>query len=128
MRIGDLEPVYAGHHQVEHDRVDSLLGERVERLAPVGGHLDLVSLETECPVKRVAHRGLVVDHQDLHVTSVTPESSDFLKEAESSWRIGGTEQWGIRDAFAKAAPAGSGRRSHPYFRPLGLNPPTGGPI
>ena len=64
----DLEAVDARHHDVEHDRVDDALGERVERLLAVLGELHVVALERERALQRGAHARLVVDHQDLHLT------------------------------------------------------------
>ncbi len=44
----------------------SLAFEPVQRLAPVGGELDLVPLELERAPQRLAHGAFVVDDQDLH--------------------------------------------------------------
>ena len=62
----DLEPVGLGHEHVEHDRVRRLVGERVERLAAVGGQMDPVAVHPQRAVERVADRGLVIDHEDAH--------------------------------------------------------------
>ena len=40
------------------------LEQAVERLAAVGGELDLVGLEPQRPLESSAHRRLVIDHQD----------------------------------------------------------------
>ena len=63
----DLEPVGLGHQHVEHDRVRRLVGERVERLAAVGGELDPVAVHAQRAIERVADRGLVVHHEDAHI-------------------------------------------------------------
>ena len=62
----DLEPVGLGHQDVEDDRVGRLVGERVERLAAVGGELDAVAVHPQRAVERVADARLVVDHEDSH--------------------------------------------------------------
>ena len=62
----DLEPVGLGHQDVEDDRVRRLVGERVERLAAVGGELHAVAVHPQRAIERVADGGLVVDHEDSH--------------------------------------------------------------
>ena len=62
----DLEPVGLGHQDVEDDRVRRLVGERVERLAAVGGELHPVAVHPQRAIERVADPGLVVHHEDAH--------------------------------------------------------------
>ena len=62
----DLEPVDLRHQHVEHDRVGGSLRERGERLAPVGGERDLVALEPQRALERLAHGGLVVHDEQAH--------------------------------------------------------------
>ena len=62
----DLEAVDARHHDVEHDRVDGALGERVERLLAVLGEVHVVAFERQRALQRGAHARFVVDHEDLH--------------------------------------------------------------
>ena len=54
------------HHHVQHDGVGPVGRDGREGLGPVGGEADLVPLEPQRPLERVPHRGLVVDHEDLH--------------------------------------------------------------
>ena len=63
---GDLEPVDAGHEDVEDHRVGLVASRAGERLAAVVRELDLVALELERAPQRLAHGALVVDDQDLH--------------------------------------------------------------
>ena len=63
---GHLEPVDARHGDVEHHGVGPALGQRVERRAPVGGHLDVVALQAQRPVQGRPDGGFVVDDQDAH--------------------------------------------------------------
>ena len=60
----DLDPVELGHHHVEHDEVEALLGEAVERLAAVARGDDLVALLAERVRQQRLDRLLVVDEQD----------------------------------------------------------------
>ena len=62
-----LEPVGAGHEDVEDDsvRLRSEL-EPPKRLLTVLGELHLVALELESAPQRVPHCAFVVDHEDLH--------------------------------------------------------------
>ena len=62
----DLEPVGLGHQDVEDDRVRRRVGERVERLRPVGGELHAVAVHPQRAIQRVADRGFVVHHEDAH--------------------------------------------------------------
>ena len=61
-----LEPVDARHRHVEHDRVDVVADEVVERRAAVLGHVHVVAVERQRALQRLAHGRLVVDHQHLH--------------------------------------------------------------
>ena len=61
-----LEAVDVRHGDVEHDGVDLLAGDAVERLAAVLGEGHVVALEGQRPLHRRAQRRLVVDHQDSH--------------------------------------------------------------
>ena len=54
---------------------------RRERLGPVCREPDLVSLQAQRPFERIAHGGLVVDHEDLHGFSVTRQAEDWLNGA-----------------------------------------------
>ena len=60
----DLEAVEPRHQHVEHDRVDGLAGDRVERLLAVAGERDVVGVEPQGTLERPPHGGLVVDHED----------------------------------------------------------------
>ena len=63
----DLEAVDVRHHHVEHDRVGLVAATwRASASAPSAARLDLVALQPQRPLERVPHRGLVVDHEDLH--------------------------------------------------------------
>ena len=61
-----LEPVHVRHQHVEHQRIRRADRQRVERLGAVGGQLGLVALQPQRAVDGVAHRRLVVDHEDAH--------------------------------------------------------------
>ena len=62
----DLEPVHPRHQQSSTSASGAPLGERIERLLPVRGQLGVVALHPQRAVDGVAHRRLVVDHQDAH--------------------------------------------------------------
>ncbi len=58
------------HRDVEHDRVRRrAVGQPVERLAPVGGQLDVVAVEPQRALERGPHRRLVVDDQHARHSS-----------------------------------------------------------
>ena len=64
------------HRDVEHDGVvAACVGQPVERLAPVGGQLDVVRLEPQRALERRPHRGLVVDDQHAHHPKIMPSSA-----------------------------------------------------
>ncbi len=69
VRVGGLqaslqvEPVHAGHLDVEEGDVVGAAGRQVQRLAGVLGHVDLVAVLPEPAAQGLAHDGLVVDHQ-----------------------------------------------------------------
>ena len=60
----DLEPVEAGHHQVEQDEVGIDLAEAVERLAAVGCGDDLVAFVAEVEAQQAHDVGFVVGYED----------------------------------------------------------------
>ena len=60
----DLEPVDPRQHQVEHDEVERLLVEALERLAAVGGLDDVVALLAQRIGEQRLDRLLIVDEQD----------------------------------------------------------------
>jgi len=60
----DLEPVDLRKHYVEHDEVERLLVEAVERLASVGCLHDVVALLAQRIGEQCLDRLLVVDQQD----------------------------------------------------------------
>ena len=60
----DLQAVHPGHHHVEHDEVEGLLGEAVERLAAVGRLDDLVAVALQREREQRLDRLLVVHEQD----------------------------------------------------------------
>jgi hypothetical protein len=66
-----LEPVEAAHFHVEKDQVGLELGIDRQGLATRGGYTDFVALVVEDLAQRIAHTGLVIDHEDagLHVPS-----------------------------------------------------------
>ena len=66
MLPAQLEAVHARHQHVEHDRVRRARVERVERLVPVGRQQHVVAVEAQGALDRLAHGGLVVDHEDAH--------------------------------------------------------------
>ena len=68
-------PSISGIDHVEDDRVRRMLGERVERLAAVGGEVDVVALQPQRPLERPPDRGLVVDNQDSCHRSNDPASA-----------------------------------------------------
>ena len=70
----DLQPVDAGHGDVEHDGVDDVLDEVVERGAAVAGRPHVVVVGGERALERLAHGGLVVDDEHLHAGSHSPAS------------------------------------------------------
>ena len=71
----DLEPVGAGHEDVENDRVRRRLEiEALERLLAVLRELDAVPLELESTAERVADRAFVVDDQNVHRSIVRPRT------------------------------------------------------
>ena len=59
-----LEAVDLRQHQVEHDEVERLLGEAVERLLAVAGRDHLVAVALERERQQGLDRLLVVDEQD----------------------------------------------------------------
>ena len=62
-----LETVDARHEDVENDGVGLRGGtETLERRLAVGGELDLVPLEVEGALQRLANSAFVIDDQDLH--------------------------------------------------------------
>jgi D-alanyl-D-alanine carboxypeptidase/D-alanyl-D-alanine-endopeptidase (penicillin-binding protein 4) len=75
-----LEPVDVRHQHVEHERVGRPVRERVERLAPVGRQLRVIALQAQRAIDGVAHCGLVVDHEDVHVARVTGEAERPVRE------------------------------------------------
>ena len=60
----DLDPVELRQHDVEHDQVEALLGEAVERLAAVERGDDLVAVLAQGIGEQRLDRLLVVDQQD----------------------------------------------------------------
>ena len=58
--------VHPRHQDVEDDGVGGPGLECVQRLAAVAGEGDVMAFETEGPLDRLAHGGLVVDHHDAH--------------------------------------------------------------
>ena len=78
----DLEAVDHRHQDVEDDRVGlglAVLQPR-ERLAAVGRELDLVPLELERALQRLANGAFVVDNQDSHSPIVLAEAERLLRE------------------------------------------------
>ena len=70
----DLEPVELRQHHVEHDEVERLLGEAVERLAAVDGLHDLVAVLAQRIGQQRLDRLLVVDEQDAWGRSAIADS------------------------------------------------------
>jgi hypothetical protein len=64
-----LEAVHPGHHHVEHDEVEGLLGEAVQRLAAVGRLHDVVAVPLQRERQQRLDRLLVVDEQDARGSS-----------------------------------------------------------
>ena len=62
--LADLEPIEAREHDVEHDEIDRLGVELLERLLAVAGLDDLVAVAFEREREHRTHRVLVVDEQD----------------------------------------------------------------
>ena len=62
----DLEAVDVRHGDVEHDGIELLGRETVERLAAVLGERHVVALERQRALHGRSQRRLVVDHQDSH--------------------------------------------------------------
>jgi hypothetical protein len=61
----DREPIFAGHHEVEHDQVDRVAQQdAVQRLA-ILGHDDFESFLGEVAAQQVADARVVVDDGDL---------------------------------------------------------------
>ena len=76
--LAHLEPVEARHEHVEHDRVDALLGEQLERLYPFRRDRHVVALERQRAAERLADGGLVVDHEHAHRRSLAREAEKRL--------------------------------------------------
>ena len=62
----DLEPVDAGQHDVEDDRVVGGDGDPVERLFAAAGEVDGVALLGQPAAEQAGQPRLVFDHQDAH--------------------------------------------------------------
>ena len=60
----DVEAVHLGQHHVEHDEVEVVLAQAVERLAAVERRHDLVALLAQGIGQQLLNRVLVVDEQD----------------------------------------------------------------
>ena len=75
----DLEAVDSRHQHVQDERVGRPRGQRVERLRAVAGQLGLVALQPQRAVDRLAHRRLVVDHEDAHGPSVPSEAESRIR-------------------------------------------------
>ena len=67
-----LEPVDTGHEDVEDQRIGALrsLGDHRERRFTIGGELDVIPLELERALKRLADRPLVVHDKDAHLSAL----------------------------------------------------------
>src|SRR2546423_7929173 len=78
----DLEPVDDRHQHVEDDgvRLRLAVSQARQRLAAVGRQLDLVSLELECALERLADRAFIVYDEDSHGPIVRPEAERLLRE------------------------------------------------
>ena len=68
----NLETVDSGHQDVEDDGVGLVGLQAVQRLAAIGGVLDLVTLELERAAERLADSAFVVDDEDPHASIVAP--------------------------------------------------------
>ena len=79
----DLEPVGLGHQHVEDDRVRRRVGERVQRLGAVGRQLHAVAVHPQRAIQSVAHRGLIVHHQDPHGPMVWELTENGVRSAYS---------------------------------------------
>ena len=62
----DLEAVHVGHADVEHHDIGYGRRDLRERLLAVLGSVDVVAGEDQRAADRVAHRPVVVDHEDSH--------------------------------------------------------------
>jgi hypothetical protein len=67
-------PVDRGHEHVEQHRVGRCGRLTADRLAAVGGEVDVIAVAAQHPLERLAHRGLVVDHQHPHAAIVASEA------------------------------------------------------
>jgi hypothetical protein len=67
-----LQTVQPGHEHIQHDRIRPLLLDAVQRLDTITSDRDLVPLEPQGPLQRLANRLLVVNHQDAHGNSLIP--------------------------------------------------------
>ena len=85
-----FEPVDAGHEDVEDQRIGALrsLGDHRERRFTVDGELDVIPLELERALKRLADRPLIVHDKDAHVSALCARGAardsgltDFLARA-----------------------------------------------
>ena len=65
----DLEPVELRQHHVEHDEVEPLLGEALQRLAAVEGRHHLVAVLAQRVGEQRLDGLLVVDEQDPRLSS-----------------------------------------------------------
>jgi hypothetical protein len=61
-----LEAVDPGHQEIEHNRVDALGRQHVERFGALASKADLVALQRECTAYGAANGRFVVHHEDSH--------------------------------------------------------------
>jgi hypothetical protein len=61
-----LEPVEAGHADIEHDRVRRPLGHERKRLLAAHRRVDLVTGQRQRPLQRFAQRTVVIGDQQAH--------------------------------------------------------------
>jgi hypothetical protein len=82
----DAEPVDAGHHHVDDERVERLAAGPGQRGHPVHDHVDVVSLEFERAGQGLPDRPVVVDDQNAvrHRT---------IMRARRAWRARVPGQW-----------------------------------
>jgi hypothetical protein len=69
---GDLQPVHAGQHDVQDDRVVVRLGRVPQRLRAVAGRVDGIALLLEATLEQQRQAHLVLHDEHSHASSMTP--------------------------------------------------------